>query len=85
MYAHAHADPPYPYLWIDNVHGVPGAASQLHSLLGSDRAPTFVAMFQDASSCTLVGGAEAVVNDKYRQFTNVGGIDIKILRTDPRP
>jgi hypothetical protein len=74
-YAHAHEDPPYPYLWIDNVNQVPGAVATLEDLLASDRRPTYVAEFQSGSSC---GGKKvtALLAANYASFTVVDGVQI---------
>jgi hypothetical protein len=53
-YAHADADPPYAYLWFDNVRNVPGAAGLLETMLAGDGRPTYVAVFQTGTNCGSV-------------------------------
>lgn len=79
-YAHAHEDPPYPYLWIDNVNQVPGAVGKLKDLLASDRRPTYIAEFQSGASC---GGAKVtgLLTANYQPFTVVDGVQILKART----
>jgi hypothetical protein len=74
-YAHAHEDPPYPYLWIDNVNKVPGAIARLEALLAGPNRPTFVAEVQPGTRC---GGTAVVelLQANYRPFTFVHGIQI---------
>jgi predicted membrane protein len=50
-YAHADADPPYRYLWFDNVHNVPGAVESLEAMFAGAQRPTYVAVFQSGASC----------------------------------
>jgi hypothetical protein len=78
-YAHAHEDPPYPYLWIDNVNQVPGAVTRLGALLAGAQRPTYVAEFQSGSSC---GGQKVtdLIDHGYRPFTTVDGV--RILKAD---
>jgi hypothetical protein len=79
-YAHAHEDPPYPYLWIDNVNQVPGAVAKLEAMLGGEHRPTYLAEFQSGTSC----GGQAVsdlIGTHYLPFTTVDGV--RILKADP--
>jgi hypothetical protein len=74
VYAYADADPPFPYLWIDNVNQVPGAKELLADLLTNpERAPTFVARFQSEGRCGLEPG---ILNELYQPFTTVEGVPI---------
>ena len=60
VYAAADAIPPYPYLWLDGVQNGKGAQEKLVELFSGDDAPTFVAVYQDASQCNPSGrGSEA--------------------------
>jgi hypothetical protein len=73
-YAYAHADPPFPYLWIDNVNQVPGAKEQLADLLTDPQeAPTFVGRFQSETMCGLQRG---LLDELYEPFTTVEGVPI---------
>ncbi|MUH51871.1 MAG: hypothetical protein F2789_11755, partial [Actinobacteria bacterium] len=56
FYGNAREDPPFPYLWYDNVRQVPGARQQLGAMLTSAASrPTFVALYQSPDGCDSSG------------------------------
>ena len=61
VYASADAIPPYPYLWLDGVQNGKGAQEQLVELFSGDDAPTFVAVYQNASLCNPSGQVETLL------------------------
>jgi hypothetical protein len=80
VYAYAHQDPPFPYLWFDNVHLVPGAAAQLSHLLRTPGAqPTYIALFQTPAGCTLDAESRRLLATQYEPFTRVDGVAILVL------
>ena len=82
-YAHADAGPPYPYLWFDNVHSVPGAMELLAAMLAADDRPTYVAEFQRAGSCDWSGRADKSIQRYYRPFAVIDGVRIlKVIEQD---
>jgi hypothetical protein len=76
VYAHADVSPPYPYLWFDNVHRVPGATDLLGTMLAADDRPTYVAEFQRASACDGSGRADELLQRFYGPFTVVDGVRV---------
>lgn len=76
VYAHADTAPPYPYLWFDNVHRVPGAMDLLVTMLGADDRPTYVAEFQRAAACDWSGRADQLLKLHYRPYTVVDGVRV---------
>lgn len=74
-YAHADADPPFPYLWWDNVRNVPGAVDLLETTLEGEGRPTYVAVFQPGKSC----GSERIddlLGIHYERAAVVDGIAV---------
>lgn len=78
-YAHAHTDPPYPYLWFDGVHQARDSQAKLVTLF-QERPPTWVAGFDSADHCNPTGELAAVLADEYEQVTTVDGVAIYRLR-----
>jgi hypothetical protein len=76
VYAHADVAPPYPYLWFDNVHRVPGATDLLVTMLAADERPTYVAEFQRANACDGSGRADELLQRFYWPFTVVDGVRV---------
>ncbi|MGB8858640.1 MAG: glycosyltransferase family 39 protein [Ilumatobacteraceae bacterium] len=76
VYAHADSDPPYPYLWFDNVHHVPGAMDRLADMLEEPGRPTYVAVFQRAGACDWSGRAGEMLERSYHRLTVVDGVSI---------
>ena len=76
FYTDAHVDPPYPYLWYDNVLQVRGAQERLDALFTSPQRPTYVAVYEDAAACNRAGAVEKVLNADYALLERVDGIDI---------
>jgi hypothetical protein len=74
VYAHADADPPFPYLWLPHVTMIPGAPDLLADLLTNpERAPTYVARFESEHTCGLEQGT---LDGLYQPFTTVEGVPI---------
>lgn len=74
IYASAHVDPPYPYLWSDNVLYARGAQGDLLALFASDRAPRFVARFQRYPACDLSGRLKTIMAARYRVAGDADGV-----------
>ncbi len=84
LYAAADAIPPYPYLWLDGVQHGKDAQVKLIELFSGDDAPTFVAVYQDASTCDPSGQVNTLLQQRYSTITAVGGARILALREPPR-
>lgn len=76
LYANARVDPPFPYLWFDNVVQVPGARQRLEAMFSSPRRPTYVAVYERAQDCDPGGVVAEALRDHYKPVGQVGGIDI---------
>ena len=76
LYADANTDPPYPYLWFDNVHKVPGAMDELRNLLDSPQRPTYVVEMQTAKDCDATGALGRSLDRYYREVTKIDGISV---------
>lgn len=76
FYAVAGEDPPYPYLWQDNVQQVPGAMDKLRSLLQSATAPDYIAVYQSPDTCDPTGRLGLVVAANYEPYTVANGVRI---------
>ncbi|MDO8390004.1 MAG: hypothetical protein Q7V57_05915 [Actinomycetota bacterium] len=74
-YAHAHADPPYPYLWFDGVHQARGSQARLVSLF-TENPPTWVAGFDAPNACNPTGEVAEVLVAQYEQVATVDGVPI---------
>ena len=82
FYGNALEDPPFPYLWYDNVRQVPGAREQLGAMLTSvDTRPTFVALAQSPNGCDVSGVSTAALKSFYRPLARVRGTLI-LVRDD---
>ena len=69
FYADAHEDPPFPYLWQDNVLMVPGALQKLRALLSSStKAPKYIAVYESPITCDPSGQLASVVEANYRRL-----------------
>ncbi|CAB4849016.1 unannotated protein [freshwater metagenome] len=82
-YAHAHVDPPYPYLWFDGVRQA-RHAQQLLIALFQQHPPTWVAGFDSAAACNGTGEVAAVLAASYRQVATVDGVPIYRLQPSGR-
>ena len=84
FYAVADEDPPYPYLWQDNVQQVPGALETLRALLHSPAGPDFIAVYQLPDTCDPSGELGRVIAANYRPYTVATGVRILVRddRTD---
>ena len=77
FYADAHADPPYPYLWYDNVLQVHGAQDRLDALFASPRpADLRGGATEAANDCNPSGTVAEVLRADYALLERVDGIDI---------
>jgi len=79
-YAAADAIPPYPYLWLDGVQNGKDAQTKLIELFSEGDAPTFVAVYQDPSTCNPTGEVKALLEQRYSTITAVDGARILELR-----
>jgi hypothetical protein len=76
LYGNIDADPPFPYLWGDQIAGLPTAVPQLVDLLSSANPPAFIADYQRADGCDPTGQLGAVITQRYEQTATVDGIPI---------
>jgi hypothetical protein len=76
FYADARADPPFPYLWYDNVLHVHGAQDRLDALFASPDRPTYVAVYPGQNGCNPSGTVAEVLRADYALLERVDGIDI---------
>jgi Dolichyl-phosphate-mannose-protein mannosyltransferase len=83
MYAAADAIPPYPYLWLDGVQHGKDAQVKLIELFSGENAPTFVAVYQDASLCNPSGQVKTLLQQRYSTITAVDGARILALHGTP--
>lgn len=82
FYANADLDPPYPYLWWDNVMQARGALPELLTFLSDDSAqPRFVAIYQRPDRCDPSGELGAVVAHHYLPYAVVDGV--RVLQRRP--
>lgn len=82
FYGNALEDPPFPYLWYDNVLQVPGASAKLGTMLTSaESRPTFVALYQAPDRCDLSGVAGHALETYYHPIQPVNGVQI-LVRND---
>jgi hypothetical protein len=76
LYGHIDADPPFPYLWGDQIEGVPTAVPRLIDLLSSANPPTFIADYQRADTCDPTGSVGELIAQRYERVTTVDGIPV---------
>jgi hypothetical protein len=77
FYALADEDPPYPYLWFDNVLRARGAQDKLREMLTSaTEQPRFVAVFQSPDACDPSGVTAAALAADYARVAMIDGIEI---------
>ncbi len=78
LYADAHQDPGYPYLWFTEVRHGPNAHRLLVDYLGdAGVAPRYIAEYQSPSTCDPSGDVGRIVRRDYHQVTVVDGIAIE--------
>ena len=75
-YAHAHADPPYRYLWFDGVRQAEGAQAELERLFTGPDPPTWVAEFDAFRSCNRSGVVKRAVASRYARTATIDGVRI---------
>ena len=91
VYADAHQDPGYPYLWLIEVHRGLNAQNRLVSYLGDPaRGPQFIAEYQRPSMCDSSGRVGRILHRSYRPVAVVGHITMfernkDVAVTSPRP
>ena len=71
---------PIPYLWLDGVQNGKDAQDKLVDLFSGDDAPTFVAVYQNASMCNPSGEVTRLLEQRYTTLTAVAGARILKLR-----
>ena len=77
FYADAGQDPVYPYLWFVEVQKVPGAITELRTLLSSEaRAPRFIAFYQNPDACDPSGATTAILETRYHLAVVVAGVAV---------
>ena len=75
VYADAHQDPGYPYLWLIEVHRGLNAQNRLVGYLGDPvRGPQFVAEYQRPSMCDSSGRVGRILHRSYRPVAVVGHV-----------
>ncbi|HEY4331494.1 MAG TPA: hypothetical protein VGM78_02945, partial [Ilumatobacteraceae bacterium] len=83
VYADAHADPPYPYLWEDGVLTARGAQEQLRALLAKPDGPRYVALFQLPNQCDASPATQTELGLNYAPLVRIGGVQVmeRVSRT----
>ena len=77
VYADAHQDPGYPYLWNTEVHQGPNSQRLLVAyLLDTRRAPRYIAQYQSPSSCDSSGRVKRIMRREYHRITTVAYVGI---------
>jgi hypothetical protein len=76
LYGNVAHDPPFPYLWHDNVINIPGARERLAAMLEVPDAPSFVAVYQAPSSCDPSGEVGRALAERYELIDTIDGIAI---------
>jgi 4-amino-4-deoxy-L-arabinose transferase-like glycosyltransferase len=75
VYADAHQDPGYPYLWLIEVHRGANAQNRLVKYLGDPtRGPHFIAEYQRPSTCDSSGRVDRILRRSYRPVAAVGNV-----------
>ena len=75
VYADAHQDPGYPYLWLIEVHRGTNAQNRLVGYLGDPaRGPHFIAEYQRPSTCDSSGRVDQILRHSYRPVAVVGNV-----------
>jgi hypothetical protein len=75
VYADAHQDPGYPYLWLIEVHRGLNAQNRLVGYLGDPtRGPQFIAEYQRPSACDSSGRVGRILRRSYEPVAVVGHV-----------
>ena len=75
VYADAHQDPGYPYLWLLEVHRGVNAQNRLVGYLGDPiLAPQFIAEYQRPSTCDSSGRVGRILRRSYQPVAVVGNV-----------
>ncbi len=83
LYADAHTDPGYLYLWYEEVRGAPEAQDKLVSYLANPTtAPRFIAEYQRSPTCDTSGRVAHILESQYRSVGRVDGV-IMLERVNP--
>jgi hypothetical protein len=85
FYGNADADPPYPYLWADNVMQIEGAVDELVEMLASSAPPSFIADYQRAAGCDPTGRVGALMTARYARVATIAGIPLYEWTGSPAP
>ena len=73
VYADAHQDPGFPYLWFPEVYAAPHTESTLLAYLGDPRsAPRFIAQYQSPGSCDQSGRLKSILTKSYHRVHSIG-------------
>ncbi len=77
VYADAHQDPGYPYLWYTEVIDAPQSQNRLVAYLDDPtRAPEYIAQYQGASACDRSGRVARILHADYRRITAIGFVTL---------
>lgn len=77
FYGNAIEDPPFPYLWYDNVLQVPGAREKLGAMFtAATSRPTYVALYQAPDRCDPSGVSSHALATSYHPLELVYGVEI---------
>ena len=77
VYADAHQDPGYPYLWLLEVHRGVNAQNRLVGYLDDPaHGPQFIAEYQRPSSCDSSGRVGRILRRSYQPVAVVGNVTI---------
>lgn len=73
VYADAHQDPHYPYLWIIEVVHAPNAQNRLVSYLTDPKAaPHYIADYQNPLACDSSGRVSRILRSSYQAVAFIG-------------
>lgn len=73
LYGQIDAQPPFPYMWFDDIRQVPDAVDKLTQMLSSSGAPEYVARYQSPNLCDPTGQVKSAILRNYRRVAVVSG------------
>jgi 4-amino-4-deoxy-L-arabinose transferase-like glycosyltransferase len=83
VYADAHQDPGYPYLWLIEVHRGLNAQKRLVGYLGDPiRGPQFIAEYQRPSTCDASGRVGRILRRSYKPVAVIGHVTMLERNSD---
>ncbi len=82
VYAYAHADPPYPYLWYPTFLNGRGGQEKMIALMEGDSRPNWLVLIVPVKVCNPTGEVEAVIEARYQLVAMVDELAIMRLVSD---